>query len=208
VNEHGSAKPAHPSRIACWIADGEGMHPSGELEGFLVDRLGASGDRVAIEPGTTHAVLRILGFANRSVFDPAAMRQVAAATRADWIVWVKAVDRNVKSRKTLGIPYLLNRRRLDAQVFYDVRVYDAAADEVIGSKRLSLTDRGDATWQIGEDERMDPAYNNDVVELHGRMRALDWRAAAAVSRYTAALLRDQAAAAASMAAHTDGSSDD
>ncbi|HUU47028.1 MAG TPA: hypothetical protein VM118_14975 [Acidobacteriota bacterium] len=181
-------RQAPPPRVACWLADGHGMRPSGELERFLVDRLGASGDRIAIEPGTTHAVLRLLGLSERSVFDPAAASDLARAAEADWVLWVKVVARDVRSAKGFSFPYLLNRRRLDAHVFYDIRLFEADTRTVIASKRLALSDRGDGTWQIGGDERLDPVYNNDPVEIHQRLRNLDWRAAAAISRYVAGVL--------------------
>lgn len=189
------AKDDGPSRIACWIADGNGMQPTGELEGFLIDRLSASGDRVAIASGTAHAILRILGLAERSTFDPQAVRRFGMAATADHVLWVKLVSRNLESKKLISIPYLLNRRRLDAHVFFDVRLYDVAAGAMIGSKRLQLSDRGEGTWQIVEDEPLDPAYDNDAVEIHNRMRRLDWRAAAAISGYVAGLYRSEKLAA-------------
>lgn len=192
----GGSQDVAPSRIACWIADGDGMQPTGELEGFLIDRLSASGDRVAIEPGTAHAILRILGLSERSTFDAQAVRRFGVAAAADHVLWVKLVSRNLESKKLISIPYLLNRRRWDAHVFFDVRLYDVVADALIGSKRLQLSDRGEGTWQIVEDEPLDPAYDNDPVEIHNRMRRLDWRAAAAISGYVAGLYRSEKLAAA------------
>lgn len=180
-----SDRQAPPPRIICWLADGHGMRPSGDLERFLVDRLGASGDRIAIEPGTAHAILRLLGLSERSVFDPDAAHRVAQAAEADWVLWVKTVTRDVRSARGFSLPYLLNRRRLDAHVFYDIRLFAARDCTLIGSKRLTLSDRGDGTWQIGGDDRLNPIYDNDPVEIHDRLRNLDWRAAAAISRYVA-----------------------
>lgn len=177
-------------RIVCWFSDGAGMYPNGDLEGFLVDRLGATGDRVAVEPGTAHAILRLLGMADRSAFDPRQALLLARAADADWVVWVKTVSRNVESKKLLSVPFLLNRWRLNSEVFFDIRVFDATVGAVIGSKRLSLTARGDASWQIVENERLDPSYKNDPVELHERMRQLDWRAASAISGYCSDLHRE------------------
>lgn len=190
-----AAKDIAPSRIVCWIADGDGMQPTGDLEGFLIDRLSASGDRVAIESGTAHAILRILGLDGRSTFDPQAVHRFGKAAAADHVLWVKLVSRSLESKKLISIPYLLNRRRLDAHVFFDVRLYDVAAGAMIGSKRLQMSDRGEGTWQIVEDEPLDPAYDNDAVEIHNRMRRLDWRAAAAISGYVAGLYRSEKLAA-------------
>ncbi len=178
-----------PDRIACWIADGERMQPPGDLEEFLVDRLSANGERMAVDPATTHAVLRVLGLASRSAFDPEALQRVAFASRSRWVIWVKLVSRDIQSKKLLSVPYLFNHRRLDEHVFFDVRIYDALLKDVIGSKRLSLSDKGEKTWQVIEDERFDPVYNNDPVELHERQRRLDWQSAAAISGYSADVFR-------------------
>jgi hypothetical protein len=179
----------HPERVICWVADGEGMQPTADLERFLVDRIGASGKREAIEPDETHAILRILGLQNRTTFSPASANDLAVASGARWVLWTKIVARDVQSKKLLGLPYLFNHRRLDIHVFFDVRVYDAYLQELVGSKRLKLSDRGEGTWQVTEDERMDPAYNNDPVEIHQRNRSLDWEAAALISGYCTELLR-------------------
>jgi hypothetical protein len=73
-----------------------------------------------------------------------------------------------------------------------VRLYDALAGELLGSKRLRLSDKGEGTWQVTEDERLDPAYNNDPVEIHERFRRLDWRAAALISGYCSDVFRSPA----------------
>jgi len=184
-----AATPLRTPRLVLWLADGEGMHPAGDLEGFLVDRLGATGERMVVEPEAAHAFLRMLGLSQRRVFDPMAAQRLATAADADWVLWVKIVSRDLTAARGLSIPYLLNRHRLDAHLFFDVRVYDATAGHIIGSKRLRLSDKGEGTWQVLDDERFDPAYNNDPVEIHQRMRLLDWRAAAAISGYCADLLR-------------------
>lgn len=180
--------PNDGNRFIVWMADGQGMQPTGDLERFLVDRIGATGTRVVIDPEIAHSVLRVLGLQHRSVYDPAAVHQLAVAAQARWVLWVKIVARNMESKKLLGVPYLFNHRRLDAHVFFDVRLYDALLGEMIGSKRLELTDRGEGTWQVTEDERLDPIYNNDPVEIHGRFRELDWHAAALISGYCASVL--------------------
>jgi hypothetical protein len=176
-------------RLICWIADGHHMQPTADLERFLVDRLGATGEREVVSPQTTQAILRVLGFAQLGTFSVTATHQLAVAADARWVLWIKLVARDVKSKKLLGVPYLFNHRRLDASVFFDVRLYDALAGELLGSKRLRLTDRGEGTWQVTEDERLDPAYNNDAVEIHERFRRLDWRAAALISGYCADVFR-------------------
>jgi len=178
-------------KVICWTGDGDSERPTGDLEEFLVDRLGASGQRIAVEPGTTHAILRLLGLQNRSVFDPAAAQRLAEAAGARWVLWVKVVDRNLQSKKLLSFPYLFNHRRLDAHIFFDTRLYDADLQTLLGSKRLKLSDKGEGTWQVTEDERLDPIYNNDPVEIHNRFRKLDWQAAALISGYCADLLRPE-----------------
>ena len=179
----------HPDRVICWIAGGEGMQPTADLERFLADRLGANGKREAIDPDEAHAIMRILGLQNRTTFSPAAADELAMACGARWVLWTKIVSRDVQSKKLLGLPYLFNHRRMDIHVFFDVRVYDAFLKELVGSKRLSLSDRGEGTWQVTEDERLDPAYNNDPVELHQRQGRLDWQAAAMISGYCSDLLQ-------------------
>lgn len=179
----------NPERVICWIADGDGMEPTADLERFLADRLGASGKREAVEPDEAHAILRILGLQHRSTFSPSAANQLASASGARWVVWTKIVARDMQSKKLLGIPYLFNHRRLDLHVFFDVRIYDAYLQELVGSKRLKLSDRGEGTWQVTEDERLDPVYNNDPVEIHQRQQRLDWQAAAMISGYCADLFR-------------------
>ncbi len=178
-----------PERVICWVADGDGMEPTADLERFLADRLGANGKREAIDPEEAHAILRILGLQHRSAFSPEAANQLAVASGARWVLWTKIVARDMQSKKLLGIPYLFNHRRMDIHVFFDVRVYDAYLQELVGSKRLKLSDKGEGTWQVTEDERLDPAYNNDAVEIHQRHRQLDWQAAAMISGYCADLLR-------------------
>ncbi len=195
VNGGRKPKPAqplgllNPERVICWIADGEGMQPTADLERFLADRLSANGAREAIDPDEAHAILRILGLQNRSTFSPAAANELAVASGARWVLWAKIVARDMQSKKLLGVPYLFNHRRLDIHTFFDVRVYDAYLQELVGSKRLKLSDKGEGTWQVTEDERLDPAYNNDPVEIHQRHRTLDWKAAAMISGYCADLLR-------------------
>ncbi|MBD3297679.1 MAG: hypothetical protein GF341_03410 [candidate division Zixibacteria bacterium] len=176
------------NRLVVWMSDGEGMQPSVDLERFLIDRIGATGDRVVLDPGIAHSVLRVLGLQRRSVYDPAAVHQVAVASGSRWVLWVKTVARDTKSKKLLGVPYLFNHRRLDMHVFYDVRLYDAHLGILLGSKRLKLRDKGEATWQVTDDERMDPMYNNDPVEIHESFRMLEWKAAALISGYCADLL--------------------
>jgi hypothetical protein len=171
------------------MADGEGMQPPGDLEEFLADRLGATGERIAVDPATVRSALRVLGLAQRSSFEPGAAHQLAAACGARWVVWVKLVSRDIQAKKLLSFPYLFNHRRLDEHVFFDVRLYDAALREMAGSKRLQLSGRGDATWQVVDDEPLDPYYNNDQVELHQRQRRLDWQAAAAISGYCSDVFR-------------------
>ncbi len=179
------------NRLIVWMSDGAGMQPSVELERFLIDRIGATGDRVVVDPGIAHSVLRVLGLQNRSVYDPAAIHQVAVGSGSRWVLWVKIVARDTKSTKLLGVPYLFNHRRLDMHVFYDVRLYDAHLGILLGSKRLKLRDKGEATWQVTDDERMDPMYNNDPVEIHESFRMLEWKAAALISGYCADLLHPQ-----------------
>ncbi|MEW5701252.1 MAG: hypothetical protein AB1792_03385 [Candidatus Zixiibacteriota bacterium] len=176
-------------RIFVWIADQDEMYAAADFESFLVDRLGASGERTVIEPEAAHAILRTLGLSRHRIFDPFAAQRLATSADADLILWVKMVSRNLASARGLSVPYVLNRRRVDAHVFLDVRLYDAGQRHLIGSKRLRLSDRGEGTWQVADDDRLDPFYNNDPVEIHNRMRTLDWRAAAAVSGYCADLLR-------------------
>lgn len=189
------AKPAqplgllNPERVICWIADGDGMEPTGDLERFLADRLGASGKREAVDPDEAHAIIRILGMQHRGTFSPEAAEKLAVASGARWVLWTKVVARDMQSKKLLGIPYLFNHRRLDLHVFFDVRIYDAYLQELVGSKRLKLSDKGEGTWQVTEDERLDPVYNNDPVEIHDRQRRLDWQAAAMISGYCADLFR-------------------
>jgi hypothetical protein len=187
----GESLPPENDRVICWIADGEGMQPTGDLERFLADRLGATGARVVTDPEVAHAIMRILGLQHSSVFDPGAAHRLAGAAQARWVLWVKIVSRDVQSKKLLSVPYLFNHRRFDAHVFFDVRLYDANLRLLLGSKRLKLSDRGEGTWQVTEDERLDPAYNNDPVEIHQRYRGLDWRAAALISGYCADLLRPE-----------------
>lgn len=178
-------------RIICWMADGAGMQPPGYLEEFLVDRLGATGTRIVTEPGAARSILRVLGLQNQSVFDPVSAHRVAEAAGCRWVVWVKIVSRDMQSKKLLGVPYLFNHRRLDAHVFFDVRLYDARLKTMLGSKRLKLSDKGEGTWQVTEDERLDPAYNNDPVEIHERHRRLDWQAAGLISGYCAGVLHPE-----------------
>lgn len=178
-----------PQLVLCWMADGEGMQPPGDLEEFLADRLGVTGERIAIDPATVRSALRVLGLARRSSFEPGAAHQLAAACGARWVVWVKLVSRDIQPKKLLSFPYLFNHRRLDEHVFFDVRLYDAALREMVGSKRLQLSDRGHTTWQVVDDEPLDPYYNNDQVELHHRQRRLDWQVAAAISGYCADVFR-------------------
>jgi hypothetical protein len=175
-------------KIVCWMADGAGMQPPGFLEDYIVDRLGANGTRIAVEPGTTRSLLRVLGMQDLSVFDPVAAHKLAVGAGCRWVLWVKIVSREMESKKLLGVPYLFNHRRLDAHVFFDVRLYDAQLRTLLGSKRLKLSDKGEGTWQVTEDERLDPAYNNDPVEIHGRQQRLDWEAAAMISGYCASVL--------------------
>lgn len=178
-----------PQTVLCWMADGEGMQPPGDLEEFLADRLGATGERIAVDPETVRAAGRVLGLGQSSAFDPGAAHGLATACRARWVVWVKLVSRDIQRKKLLSFPYLFSHRRLDEHVFFDVRIYDAVLREMVGSKRLQLSDRGDATWQVVDDEPLDPYYNNDQVELHQRQRRLDWEAAAAISGYCADVFR-------------------
>ena len=184
------APPAPPPQVVlCWMADGEGMQPPGDLEEFLADRLGATGERIAVAPQTVRSALRALGLGPRSSYDPGAAHKLATACGARWVVWVKLVSRDIQPKKLLSFPYLFNHRRLDEHVFFDVRLYDAGLREMVGSKRLQLSDRGDATWQVVDDEPLDPYYNNDQVELHQRQRRLDWQAAAVISGYCADIFR-------------------
>ncbi len=193
------APPAPPPQtVLCWMADGEGMQPAGDLEEFLVDRIGATGERILVDPATVRAATRVLGLAPRSSFEPQAAHQLAAACGARWVVWVKLVSRDIQPKRLLGFPYLFNHRRLDEHVFFDVRLYDAALGEMIGSKRLQLSDRGHATWQVVDDEPLDPYYNNDQVELHQRQRRLDWKAAAVISGYCSDVFRSPRLAALSL----------
>ncbi|GAB4317107.1 MAG: hypothetical protein Kow0074_05500 [Candidatus Zixiibacteriota bacterium] len=192
-DEFPGGPPQRPggNRLIVWMSDGEGMQPSVDLERFLVDRIGATGDRVVVDPGIAHSVLRVLGLQNRRVYDPAAIHQVAVASGSRWVLWVKIVSRDTQSKKLLGVPYLFNHRRLDMHVFYDVRLYDAHLGQLLGSKRLKLSDKGEGTWQVTDDERMDPVYNNDPVEIHESFRKLEWKAAALISGYCADVLHPQ-----------------
>ena len=178
-----------PQTVLCWMADGEGMQPPGDLEEFLADRLGATGERIAVDPETVRAAGHVLGLGQSSSFDPAAAHRLATACRARWVIWVKLVSRDIQQKKLLSFRYLFSHRRLDEHVFFDVRIYDAVLREMVGSKRLQLSDRGDATWQVVDDEPLDPYYNNDQVELHQRQRRLDWQAAAVISGYCADVFR-------------------
>jgi len=186
VPEPGRALDA--DKIVCWMADGAGMQPPGFLEEFLVDRLGATGARIVTEPGISRSILRVLGLQNLSVFDPVSAHKLAVAAGCRWVVWVKIVSRDMESKKLIGVPYLFNHRRLDAHVFFDVRLYDAELRTLLGSKRLNLSDKGEGTWQVTEDERLDPVYNNDPVEIHERQKRLDWQAAGMISGYCAGVL--------------------
>jgi hypothetical protein len=170
-------------RVVCWFVDHEGLQPGSDLEEFLVDRLGAGTGRTVVEPSRIYATIRSLGSQHLHVYDAASMARLAASTEADWVVWVKRVSRDVRSKRGLSIPYLLNRRRLDTHVFYDVRIYDRERNTTIGSKRLTLSEKGESTWQIVDDEKLDPVYRNDAVALHERDHNLAWRGAAAISGY-------------------------
>lgn len=180
-----STPPPPPQTVLCWMADGEGMQPPGDLEEFLADRLGATGERISVDPPTVRAAVQALGLGPRSSFEPAAAQKLAHACSARWVVWVKLVSRDIQPKRLLSFPYLFNHRRLDEHVFFDVRIYDSRLREMVGSKRLQLSDRGDATWQVVDDEPLDPYYNNDQVELHHRQRRLDWQAAAVISGWCA-----------------------
>jgi hypothetical protein len=188
---YGPAQRPDGNRLIIWMANGEGMQPAVDLERFLVDRIGASGERIVVDPGVSHSVLRVLGLKNRSVYDPAAAHQLAVASDSRWVLWVKIVSRNTDSKKLLGVPYLFNHRRLDMHVFYDVRLYDAHLGMLVGSKRLKLKDKGEGTWQVTDDERLDPMYNNDPVEIHQSFRKLEWKSAALISGYCADLLHPE-----------------
>ncbi len=181
--------PPPPQTVLCWMADGAGMQPAGDLEEFLADRLGATGERISVDPLTVRAAVQALGLGPRSSFVPATAQQLAHACSARWVVWVKLVSRDIQPKRLLSFPYLFNHRRLDEHVFFDVRIYDSALREMVGSKRLQLSDRGDATWQVVDDEPLDPYYNNDQVELHHRQRRLDWQAAAIISGYCSDVFR-------------------
>ena len=179
------------NRLIVWMSDGPGMQPTGNLERFLIDRIGATGDRYVVDQGIARSILRVLGFQTRSVYDPAAIHAVAVAADSRWVLWVKVVSRDLQSKKLLGVPYLFNHRRLDAHVFFDVRLYDAYLGTLIGSKRLKLSDKGEGSWQVTTDERLDPVYNNDQVEIHDRYRRLDWKAAALISGFCADMLHPE-----------------
>jgi|GEM_PF-4109851 len=169
------------SCVAVWVTQASNVEGVGSLEEFLVDRLGSSGLYSVCDPGRVRAAGSFVGLGAGAHFEKKRLAALGRALGCRWVVWVKVVDRGVDFKKGLSVPHLFIRRKAVSRMMVDARVVDAAGDELIASRRWRLDKSGAGSYQVVEDVRQDPVYNNSTSQFYQDARRLEWKAARGIS---------------------------
>jgi hypothetical protein len=169
--------------IAVWVTSSMGIHGEGGLEELLLDRLGSNGLQDIREPDEVQAAGLFVGLGDGSVFNCAKLGTLGRALKTRWVVWVKVVDRGVDYKKGLSIPHLFIRRKAVSHLLVDARVVDVATGRLAASQRFRMDKSGAGSYQVADDVRQDPVYNNSVPQFYQDARRLEWQAARDISAW-------------------------
>lgn len=170
-----------PDDVAVWFAKGNNVAGSGSLPELLIDRLGSNGLYQVCDPERVRAAGAIAGLNAGGFFSPPKLALLGQMIGCRWVVWVKIVGRNVDLRKGLSIPHLFTRRKVVTRMLVDARVIDVNSGRQMASTRFRLDKSGAGSYQVAEDVRQDPLYNNSAGQLHHDARRLESEAARSIS---------------------------
>lgn len=168
---------------AVWVTSSLGIHGEGGLEELLLDRLGSNGLQDIREPDQVRAAGSFVELGDGSVFNCTKLSTLGRALKARWVVWVKVVDRGVDYKKGLSIPHLFIRRKAVSHMLVDARVVDVMTGRLAASQRFRLDKSGAGSYQVADDVRQDPVYNNSVSQFYQDARRLEWQAAQNISAW-------------------------
>lgn len=174
--------------VAVWVTSSTGLNGQGGLEELLLDRLGSNGLQDIQEPARVRAAGSFVGFGDGAVFNKAKLRALGNTLGCRWVVWVKVVDRGVDFKKGLSIPHLFIRRKAVSRMLVDARVVDVLTGELAASRRWRLDKSGAGSYQVAEDVRQDPVYNNSAGQFFQDARRLEWQTAQGISCWFKALM--------------------
>jgi len=183
-----SAGTAELTGTAVWVTSALGVSGEGGLEELLLDRLGSNGLQDIREPEQVRAAGSFVGLGDGTVFNSAKLVMLGRALKTRWVVWVKVVDRGVDYKKGLSVPHLFIRRKAVSRMLVDARIVDVGTGRLAASQRFRMDKSGAGSYQVAEDVRQDPVYNNSACEFFEDARWLEWQAARGISAWFKALV--------------------
>lgn len=172
-----------PSALAVWVTHPKSVEGVGSLEEYLLDRLGSNGLYPVIDPEQAWAAGSYVGLDGMSHYDLKKLTAIGRALKCRWVLWVKVVDRGVDFKKGLSIPHLFVRRKAVSRMLVDARIVDVHAEKLLASRRWRLDKSGAGSYQVAEDVRQDPVYNNSANQFYQDGRRLEWESARNISRW-------------------------
>ena len=167
--------------VAVWVTSTARLDGEGALQEFLLDRLGSNGLQEVCEPERVRAGGSFVKLGDGVVFSKTKLIALGQALGCRWVVWVKVVDRGVDSKKGLSIPHLFIRRKMVSRMLVDARIVDILTGQLAASRRWRLDKSGAGSYQVAEDVRQDPIYNNSAGQFFQDARRLEWQAARGIS---------------------------
>jgi len=177
------------SGVAVWVTHTNCVEGIGSLEEFLLDRLGSNGLYPVCGPEQVRAAAFFVGLGNGVHFDRKRLAELGRALGCRWVVWVKVADRGVDFKKGLSVPHLFIRRKAVSRILVDARAIDVTSGRLAASRRFRLDKSGAGSYQVAEDVRQDPVYNNSANQFYQDARRLEWGAARNISCWFKALAR-------------------
>ncbi len=183
VSASAQSWPPHgePTSVAVWTVNSPEVQGAGRLPEFLLDRLGSNGGYLIHDHEQVAAAGKFVRLGAGDHFDRTKLLALGAALDAPWVLWVKVVDRGVDFKQGLSIPYLLTRRTAKSHMLVDARLLHVKSGVVAGSRRFRFDESGKGSYQVVDDVRQDPLYNNSTVQLFQDATKLEWLAARAIS---------------------------
>ncbi len=188
VNMAAVAGQTDLSGTAVWVTSSMGIHGEGSLEELLLDRLGSNGLQDIKEPDQVQAAGSFVRLGDGSVFNCTKLTTLGQALKTRWVVWVKVVDRGVDFKKGLSIPHLFIRRKAVSHMLVDARIVDVSTGRLAASQRFRLDKSGAGSYQVADDVRQDPVYNNSASQFYSDARRLEWQAARNISAWFKSLV--------------------
>ena len=169
------------STVAVWITHPGSVAGVGALGDYLLDRLGSNGWYPITDPEQVRAAGSFVGLDRTTNFDKVRLAALGKSLGARWVIWVKVADRAVEYKKGLSIPHLFIRRKVVTRMLVDARVVDVRSGGLLGSNRWRVDKSGAGSYQVAEDVRQDPIYNNSADQFYRYERELEWETARNIS---------------------------